>query len=99
MSTGAGSTAAEVEELAPANAKAGEWCRVAVVRGLALKLNAGMGRCWVDELAWEEDGRLSDTGRVVAWCDQAPINNVHGSGVCAGHAVLFAATEGGWSNN
>jgi hypothetical protein len=47
---------------------------MAVVRGLALKVNAGKERCWVQELAWEENGKLTDeTSRVVGWCDQPPV--------------------------
>jgi hypothetical protein len=72
---------------------------MAVVRGLALKLNAGMGRCYVYQLAWDEDGGLTETGRVIAWCDQAPVTVALGSGVCVDHAPLFGPTEGGWSNN
>lgn len=71
---------------------------MAVVRGTALKLQAGMGRCWVYELAWDERSRIED-GRVLDWCDQPPVACVHGSEVCASHAVMSGPTEGGWSNN
>jgi hypothetical protein len=63
---------------------------MAVVRGLALKVNAGKERCWVQELAWEENGKLTDeTSRVVGWCDQPPVIIVAGSGVCVDHGPLF----------
>jgi hypothetical protein len=62
---------------------------MAIARGLALKVDAGTGRCWVQELAWEEDGQLVETSRVVAWCDQPPVIVAHGSGVCVDHAPLF----------
>jgi hypothetical protein len=75
---------------------------MATVRGIALKLQQGMGRCWAIELAWDERGRPHDpegTSRVVAWCDQPAVVERMGSGVCADHAVLFLPDEGGWSNN
>jgi hypothetical protein len=71
---------------------------VAVVRGVALKLQAGSGRCQVYEVAWDDRGRLDDA-RELFGCGQPPVKTVLGSGVCADHAVLFGPAEGGWSNN
>jgi hypothetical protein len=62
---------------------------MAIVRGLAFKINAGVGRCWIYELAWDEQAGLTDTGRVLAWCDQPPVTTLHGSGICAEHCPLF----------
>jgi hypothetical protein len=63
---------------------------VGIVRGLALKVNAGKERCWIQELAWEENGELlTEPSRVVGWCDQPPAIIIHGSGICVDHAPLF----------
>jgi hypothetical protein len=72
---------------------------MAVVRGIALKVQAGSGRCHVYDVVWDERGGLTETGRALSGCDQPPVTTTLGSGVCAEHAVLFGPTEGGWSNN
>jgi hypothetical protein len=63
---------------------------MAIVRGVGSKVNAGPGRCWSYELAWDESLGLdrllpTEAFRVLGWCNRPPSSTWLGSGICAEH--------------
>jgi hypothetical protein len=66
---------------------------MAIVRGLAFKVNAGPERCGSYLAAWEASlglDRLLPMAavRVLDECDQPPITTWLGSGICAEHLLV-----------
>jgi hypothetical protein len=73
---------------------------MAVVRGLAVRPNAGADRCHAVELAIEADDDYADaiTASVVAVCVQPAVFVWLGSGLCAQHRSQLRH-ERGWCMN
>jgi hypothetical protein len=66
---------------------------MAIVRGLAFKVNAGPERCGSYQAAWEASlglDRLLPMAavRVLGECGQPPITTWLGSGICAEHLMV-----------
>jgi hypothetical protein len=66
---------------------------MAIVRGHGFKVNAGPGRCWSYELAWDDSLGLdrllpSEAFRVLGECDQPPVMTWLGSGICNEHLLV-----------
>ena len=65
---------------------------MAIVRGLAFKVNAGPERCGSYQAAWASLGldRLlpMEAVRVLDQCEQPPITTWLGSGICAEHLLV-----------
>jgi hypothetical protein len=63
---------------------------MAIVRGLAFKVNAGPERCGSYQAAWDASLGLDrllpmEAVRVLDQCDQPPITTWLGSGICGDH--------------
>jgi hypothetical protein len=61
---------------------------MAIVRGVAFKVGAGLERCWIYELAWDDQagpGLDEATARVVGRCERPPVGELLGSGICTDH--------------
>jgi hypothetical protein len=66
---------------------------MAIVRGLAFKVNAGPERCGSYQAAWDASlglDRLLPMAavRVLDECDQPPITTWLGSGICGDHLLV-----------
>jgi hypothetical protein len=66
---------------------------MAIVRGLAFKVNAGSERCGSYQAAWDASlglDRLLPMAavRVLDECDQPPITTWLGSGICGDHLLV-----------
>jgi hypothetical protein len=73
---------------------------MAVVRGLAVRPNAGADRCHAIEIAWDNGDDYADVlhARVVKDCDQPTAFVWLGSGLCVGHRARLQHQRG-WSMN
>jgi hypothetical protein len=71
---------------------------MAVVRGIAVKANAGIARCQAVEISWDPDDDYADvlTARLVRDCHHPTAFVWLGSGLCAGHRAQLQ-WQRGWS--